>query len=427
MPEKDTKAETKTRDFKKIKRRKRIIKYLYLVFLLFLILYVPGILIASGGAGADIAIIGNGSIIDSIEAQGLVVRDEKLFTMPLDGIYKKEASEGERIPAGYKIASIVDETFEEKFREMEILGAEILSRKKDGDISSGIFTKDLMQVEERIKAGVQEIASMVSEGSIENLQSVVNDINNYSDYRDEIVSGSSSHDAYTSELESQYNLLEQSLKDKVVNIFTVEPGYVSYWVDGFENKYNMINVYDFEPDEIKEAIRQGGDMQTAESSGAFARLATGNYFTIVFVLDEKDADKLKSRGTAGLRINDMGIEFSVDNIEYGSETDEGVCVYFKTNKKLNELSSVRTVDAEIIFYEYTGLIVPVKSLVNMDAYPIRSVELAMVRDNWVHFIEVDVIAEDGANAIIKSPEGELSLFDYYVLRPKRVEEGQVVK
>ena len=63
----------------------------------------------------------------------------------------------------------------------------------------------------------------------------------------------------------------------------------------------------------------------------------------------------------------------------------------------------------------------------MDAYPIRQVELAKVQDNWVHFIVVDVIAEGGGNAIISSPDGDLNLFDYYVVRPKKVEEGQVVK
>ncbi len=425
MPEKESK--TKTKDFKKIKKRKRIIKYLYLVFLLFLILYVPGVLLASGGAGADVAIIGNGSIIDSIKAEGLVVRDDKLFAMPFDGIYMKEASEGERIPAGYRVASIVDETFESKFRELEALEAEILSRKKDGDINSGIFTKDLLQVEERIKSGVQEIASMVSEGSLENLQSIISEIDNYSKYRDEIVSGSSSSDAYTGELEVQYKILEQSLEDKVVNIYSDKPGYISYWIDGYEETYNTINIINSGPEEIKEAIRQGGDRQTAESGGAFARLSTGNYFTIVFVLNESDADKLKVRNSAKLVISEMGIEFNVDVIEFGAETDGKVCVYFKTNKKLNELASVRTVNAEIVFYEYTGLIVPVKSLLNMDAYPIRKIELAKVQDNWVHFIEVDVIAEDGGNAIILSPGGELNLFDYYVLRPKSVEEGQVVK
>jgi hypothetical protein len=423
MPDK----EEKTRDFKKIKKRKRIMKYIYLVFLLFLVLYVPGILLASGGAGADIAIIGNGTIIDSIKAEGLVVRDDNLFSMPFSGVYLKEASEGERIPAGFKIASIVEENFKGKFRELEALEAEILSRKKDGDINSGIFTKDLLQVEEHIKAGVQDIALMVSKGSLENLQSVIKEIENYSDYRDEIISGSSSPDAYTEELERQYEVLEQSLSGKITELYTNAPGYISYWVDGFEDVYNTRNIGGIGTDALKEAIRQGGDRESAESGGAFARLSTGNYYTIAFVLDKKDSQKLIDRGTAKLVIDDMGIEFKVDIIEFGEENDDEVCVFFKTNSKLNELASVRTISAEIIFYEYTGLIVPKKSLVNMDAYPVRQVELAKVQDNWVRFIEVKVIAEGGGNVIIESPDGELNLFDYYVLRPKRVEEGQVVK
>ncbi|MDX1357699.1 MAG: HlyD family efflux transporter periplasmic adaptor subunit [Clostridia bacterium] len=423
MPDK----EEKTRDFKKIKKRKRIMKYIYLAFLLFLVLYVPGILLASGGAGADIAIIGNGTIIDSIKADGLVVRDDKVFSMPFNGVYLKEASEGERIPAGFRIASIVDETFEVKFRELEALEAEILSRKKDGEISSGIFTKDLLQVEEHIKAGVQDIALMVSKGSLENLQSIINEIENYSDYRDEIISGSTSHDAYTEELERQYEVLEQSLSGKITELFTNEPGYISYWVDGFEDVYNTSNITGFGTDELREAIRQGGDHTSAESDGAFARLSTGNFYTIAFVLREKDAQKLIERGTAKIVIEGLGIEFNTDSIELGEENDGEICVFIKTNSKLNELASVRTVSAEIIFYEYSGLIVPEKCLVNMDAYPIRQVEIAKVQDNWVRFIEVKVIAEGGGNVIIESPDGDLNLFDYYIIRPKRVEEGQVVK
>lgn len=423
MPEK----ESKTKDFKKIKKRKKIIKYLYLAFLLFLILYVPGILLASEGAGADIAIIGSGKIIDSIEAKGLVVRNDIIIPMPIEGVFIKEAGEGERIPAGYKIASVVEKNFEIKLKEMETLENEILSRKKNGEINSGIFTKDLILVEERIKTGIQEIASMVSSGSLENLQQIVNEINNYSHYRDEIVSGSSTTDAYTEELEAQYKILKQSLANKVKTIYTSEPGYISYWVDGYEETLNPESISELSPDELKEAIRKGSNQEEAESKGAIARLSTGNYFTIAFVLDEKDAEKLKTKGNAKLSIPEMDIEFSVSIIEFGLKMNGKVCVFFKTNKKLNELASVRTISAEIVFYEYSGLIVPVKSLLNIEAYPIRQVEIAKVQDNWVRFIVVDVIAQGGGNAIISNPDGELNLFDYYAVRPKRVIEGQVVK
>ncbi len=423
MPER----ENKTKDLEKIRKRRKVVKYLYLAFLLFLVLYVPGVLLASGGAGADLAIIGNGTIIDFIEAEGLVVRDDKIFDMPFDGVFIKEADEGERIPAGYKIASIVDQTFESTFTKMVSLDNEILARKKDGDINSGIFTKDLLHIEKKIQTGIQEIALMIATGSLENLQSIMIEINNYSTYRDEIISGSSSSDAYTEDLEAQKEILQQSLSGKVVSKYSIEPGYISYRVDGYEDIYNTENIVEFTPEEIREAVERGGNIESDETGEIFARLSTGNYFTIAFVLDEDEAERLKSSGNAKLYIDELGIQFYVNKIEFGVESDGKVCVFFQTNKKLNELASVRTVKARIIFYEFSGLMVPVKSLVNMDAHPIRQVELAMLQDNWVHFIEVEVIAKDNSNAIITSPGGGLSLFDYYVLKPKKVQEGQVVK
>ncbi|MBN2557722.1 MAG: hypothetical protein JXB33_03090 [Clostridia bacterium] len=424
MPE----QENGTNDIAKIKKRRKIRKIIYLALLGFLLMYVPVILLASNGARAELAIIGSGSISDSVKAEGLVLKEELVFTLPFDGVFTKEASEGERVPAGYKIASVVETIYEVKFREMEELADEILSRKKSGDINSGIFTRDLKLIEDRIRGKVREMAVIVSTGSLAGIAEIQEELEAYSADRDAIISGSSTEDAYTGDLENRYNLLRQSLADKMVEVYTDRPGYISYATDGLEGIYAPGTVAAFTVPELKAAIKNtGGAAQAKEPESAFARLVTGNFYTLAFVLDEKDADKLKARGSATIIIGDMGIEFRVDDIEYGDEDEGKVCVFMKTNKKLGELASARKIEAEIIFYKYTGLMVPVKSLLNMDAYPIREVEIAKVKDNWIKFITVDVVASNGSYAIISSPDGELSLYDSYAVRPKKVVEGQVVK
>ncbi|MFO7611054.1 MAG: HlyD family efflux transporter periplasmic adaptor subunit [Clostridia bacterium] len=424
MPEQDN----ETTDLTKIKKRRKIRKIIYLALLGFLLLYVPAILLASNGARAELAIIGNGSISDSIKAEGLVLKEELVFTLPFDGVFTKEASEGERVPAGYKIASVVDEIYAVKFREMEELADEILSRKKNGDINSGIFTRDLKLIEDRIRDKVREMAVIVSTGSLAGIAELQEEIEAYSADRDAIISGSSTEDAYTGDLENRYNILRQSLADKMAGIYTDRPGYISYAADGLEGIFAPGTVFEYTVPELKAAIKNtGGAAQAKDLGNAFARLVTGNFYTLAFVLDEKDADKLKARGSATLTIEEMGIEFMVDDIEYGDEDDGKVCVFMKTNKKLGELASARKIKAEIVFYKYTGLMVPVKSLLNMDAYPIREVEIAKVSDNWIKFITVEVVASNGSYAIIRNPAGELNLYDSYAVRPKKVEEGQVVK
>ena len=71
--------------------------------------------------------------------------------------------------------------------------------------------------------------------------------------------------------------------------------------------------------------------------------------------------------------------------------------------------------------------VPIRSLLNYDAYPIRQIELAKVKENWISFMPVRILASNGTHAIIEPLEGSLNLYDYYAVNPKRVEEGQVVR
>ena len=420
--------EVKKDDFSKVRKKHRVRRTIVSVLLAFLVLYLPIVLIASGGARAEISLLTTGSISDSIETEGIVLKQENLLYLPFDGTYTEAVSEGERIPAGYTIATIVEDAYATKLKELDNLANEILLRKKDGGLSSGIFTRDLKQIEEEIGDLIEEIASVVSTGRLDGLSYFEDEITRLESSRDEIVSGSMTTDQYTEDLERQYNVLNESLSGKATDIKSSEPGYISFDIDGYEGVMTEETIRGFSADEVKTTIKQFGKEAPEKINNApFAKLVTGNFYTLVTVIDDKDADRMRGQAEFKLSFENPDLSFDVNDIEFGVSEGGKTVIYIKVNKKLGELASERRVSFRIQLYEYTGLMVPVRSLLNYEAYPIREVELARVKDNWIEFIEVQVLVANKTHAIIRPKEGTMNLYDYYAVNPKRVTEGQVVR
>jgi hypothetical protein len=413
-------------DLSKLRRRKKIRKTIYFALLIFALLYIPVVLLASGGARADIAVIGNGVISDFETADGIVIREEEYISLPFDGVFAKDAMEGERVPAGYRIATVVDEAYSVKFEELEKMERDILDRKRDNGGGSGIFTRDLQQIEEKIAGCVSEIAASAVKGDLRGFEEALSKIEEYSSRRDAIISGNSPEDTYTRDLVEQYEVLKKGISDKMHEIYTKEPGYISYQIDGLEKVLTPANITGYTVEELQKAVKNPEDSAESDPK-AVARLIKGNSYILAFVLDDKKAEKLESLNSVKIEIAEYGITVTSKDTEFGGTSDGKTCVFFKINEKLSELAPARKIGAKIIFYEHKGLMVPLNSLVNIDAYPIRQVELAKVSDNWVHFIEVEIAAKNETYAIIESPGNELALYDSYVTRPYKVSEGQVVR
>ncbi len=420
--------ETKKDDFTKVRKKHRVRKTVSSLLLSFAVLYIPIVLIASGGARAEISLLTSGTISDSIKAEGLLLKEEKALYLPFDGTYTQSVSEGERIPAGCTIATIVEAAYSLKLKEMENLANEILLRKKDGGLSSGIFTRDLNLIEEKISENIGALASLVSTGRLDDLAYFEEEILRLESARDEIVAGSMTTDQYTEDLERQYKVLSESLFGKVNEIKASEPGYISYEIDGYENTITEEILRGFTAEEVKAAIKQfGKESPDKQEKQPFAKLVTGNSYTLVTVVDDSDADRMRGLPEFQLNIDEPNLSFEINDVEFGVSQGGKTVLYIKVNKKLGELASARRISFSIELYEYSGLMVPLRSLLNYEAYPIREVELARVNDNWIQFIDVDVLAVSKTHAIIKPKDGTLNLFDYYAVNPKRVEEGQVVR
>ncbi len=427
MPEKTYKR----KDMTKYIKRKKIKKIISSIAIIFLCLYIPIIIILATSSRADLAMIHNGLLKDSFKADGIIFKEEQLYYAQFDGLFAKGANEGERVPAGYPIASIVQKDYIDLFTQLENLQEEIYLRKQNGDINSGIFTRDLKDIEEQIKVNIISITKNVNNLQLENINGYLEQIARYHELRNEIVSGLSSHDIYVEDLEKQAKLLEDSFASQISTIETISPGIVTYMIDGLEELYRIDRISDSSIDSFTQLLSNDYKLTPQQNNivggEPFVKMVYGNSFYIGFIVDVAQVAKLIQKDQVEITINYPYMTITAKNMIIKEQNDKEALVFFEIDRGLNELVSTRKVNCEIIYSEYYGLKVPLNSLLNLQAYPYQPITLGLVKENWVSFIEVDIIVSDQTYAIIESKDKKISLYDFYVQKPKRVEEGQIVR
>lgn len=421
----------KRKDITKYRKRKKIKKVISSIAIIFLCLYIPIIIILATSSKANLAMVHNGLIKDSYKADGIIFKEEQLYYAQFDGSFAKGANEGERVPAGYPIASIVQKDYVDLFTQLENLQEEIYLRKQNGEINSGIFTRDLKDIEKQIKVNINSITKNINNLQLGNINGYLEQIARYHELRNEIVSGLSSHDIYVEDLEKQAKLLEASFSNQISTIETNSPGIVTYMIDGLEDSYNIDRINSSSIDSFSKLLSNDykltPQLNSIVSGEPFVKMVYGNSFNIGFIVDVNQVAKLIKKDQVKIKISYPYMTITAKNMIIKEQNDKEALVFFEIDSGLNELVSTRKINCEIIYSEYYGLKVPLNSLLNLKAYPYQSVKLGLVKENWVSFVEVDIIVSDQTYAIIDNKDKKISLYDFYVQKPKRVEEGQIVR
>jgi len=88
---------------------------------------------------------------------------------------------------------------------------------------------------------------------------------------------------------------------------------------------------------------------------------------------------------------------------------------------LSDTAGLRVINVDLIKSRYEGLIVPVKSLVNIDMNTMRA-EIALVKARRATFVPVKIVGKNDNFAVIDNVEdykdGGVSLYSSYIINPK---------
>lgn len=420
----------KRKNLKKYRRKKNIRKIFGLLFILLLCLYIPILVIIAATSRPEWEFLRIGTIRDSFRVDGLVIRDEIVFQAEFDGVFQRNAAEGQRVPAGHTVALVVNRQHMETFREIQQLRSKIILLHSRTPGTSGIFTRDLKLINDQLSLSAARIAEAASRGDLTEFNDEHSAMYRHALERNHIMSGSYVGDDYMRELVQKANQLEETVKDHVMEIKTSNPGFVSYRIDGLEDVITPDKVLTLSPGEVSSFIRSPGEIRQEgeiRMGEAFLKVSRDDSFLLGFVLDRKRAQFLEKESNLIMEMRNSGMRIRLGEMVTGQTEGDLVTVFFRVDNRLGDLSGVRTVSGDIVITEYRGLKVPSSALANTSFYPFQQIQIAVIRDIWIRFMDAEVVHNDGTHAIIRSIDNRFSLFDKYILRPDKVEEGQTIR
>ncbi len=400
-----------------------------LIVLVFLLIYLPSLLFIMYNNGIDTDILRIGRIEDVVNVDGVFVRNEQVIISPDSGNCIMDASEGEKVPAFSKIATVVKNvpisTYEElKKKELEIEKAETARAK-----NINVFSSDIQKLDNEIISEVKLLSKQTDRGSLVNSYSTINTIDSISYRKSDIFGSSSKSQEYITQLKNEKAKLQSQLNSNISEIVTKYSGLVSYAVDGYESLLTPdfirnATVADLEKIEARNTNRDYQITQ-AKKGQPIAKIIKDLENYIVCTVDEKLANQLMVDDGVTLRINDNGANIKA-SVFFSSNVMEGKrVVAFIYDAGLNETVGLRKANIDLVKSSYEGIKVPYSSLKNIDMEN-KTAEIVLVKNTSAVTRKVSIIGANSEAVIIDSIPGEntIALYNTYVLNPKNIQEGQ---
>ncbi|MBQ4505665.1 MAG: hypothetical protein II971_00255 [Firmicutes bacterium] len=183
-------------------------------------------------------------------------------------------------------------------------------------------------------------------------------------------------------------------------------GFVSYFVDGWEESLDPDSLATLKPDELIELNIVPEDVRKNDASegDALYKLVTNDtwYMVLSVPKEKREAYSLNSNVTV---IFDKGsvrakVSESYDRGDYAM-------IILKTGRYFEYFAQLRTQDVKVITSDYTGLLLPVTAVTQQDEE--NGVYVLGIDGNY-SFVPVEILTQSG-DTILVSADGDLRIYD----------------
>jgi len=420
---------------KENKSPKKRNKALLIVLLVFVALYVPAFFHWVYGDKTEIAVLTQGSIEETIEAEGLIIREEEVINSPFTGRCVINIPQGEKAAAGEAIATLLKDSSVGAMENLRNKDLEILKAKNEKAKAQEIFSEDISKVDNDITSKLKLMVLDESHGNSEEAWLLRQDIDKLIEKKADILGGTGSSDAKVQQLVNERNQLQSLVNSYTKQVYANVPGIVSYAVDGLESalfvdKISELTIEKF--NSLKPQTKEiKGNAIPVEQNKPLFKLLKGleQYITVVLPVNETSGYEV-GKTTKKLRVMQINKIFEGVVYHISSQEDGKVLVTFKMDKGVNDTSLYRKVNIEIVEKAGTGLKIPVKSLIDYDKVN-GTARVMFLKANYATSKEVDVVEANDEYALIATPKGStngtIALYDNYLVNPQNIQEGQLIE
>ncbi len=384
---------------------------------------------------AETMVAENGNLEDVIKADGIVIKDEKVYNASINGSVTYYYEDGKKIKEGQLVADLNTDTDSAEINKQIIEIQTAIDSKKNTTVNSvsTLSNDNLSSYENEIQVNIlnNELNSMYDiVGQLDNSTGIASYGGTYEQYNVE-------------QLEAMKNSLVNSISTHKVPYYSGAAGLITYKIDGLENEYNIENVLSVTPSSTVKKDYILSDKKQKESvvenEEIFKIIKNFEYY-IAATVDNEKAKLFQENKFIKTRILSDGESHElwgyIKKINYGSEQSV-LILYF--DDYFYKIYDKRYVDLELITDIYEGLKISSKALTIING--LRGV---YVQDasNIIKFFPVEVLGENEEYAIISTGEyvGEhdrriirindkiyptVKIFDKIIIEPENVYDGQI--
>lgn len=379
------------------------------------------------------------TVENSIECEGIFIRDEVLAEDVSSATVKQLVSTGERVKKESRLAvSYSGESALETSQELELLEDEV-SLLRAALRSAGDYS-DTARLDQQLTTAMRTLSDQVKDGIVTDARDTADSLREQSLRR---AAGSLDTDTLNQELEElekKRDALSSRVSNQTRAILSPETGYFSETIDGYENILTTEALETLSYEELTEILDHKPEMP---DSSALGKIVCGFswYFAVPLPIDQ--AQRTRTNAKVQLRFSQTGEV--VDGTVYAirkSEDEEHALVILEGDRFSPSIVSLREQEIDLILGTYTGLKVP-KEAVRVETETKTAddgsetttsrVGVYIMSGSFARFKEITQIYEADTYYVVKqeitSPNtaNALVMQDLIIVEGKEIEDKKVLK
>ena len=295
----------------------------------------------------DYETIEYGSIDDTTQVKGIIIRDEVVYKATKNGILTFNNGENERVKKGEIIASVKnEEAIKTTEDDIALINEKILQLQEQRDELS-IFYEDVKKIDTQIQSVLDKSINNLSTYNISEIYEIKDNINKKLTIRNQMLL--SENTGSIQELSAQKASKEIKVNQNTQNIVSNDSGIVSYYTDGleevftFETKDNLTKEQTLMHPESEQEYK----VNILEGEAVFKIVIDNNFYIASYIKTENISNWTEGE-TRYIYINDNGnlkqLEIIIEKIDIGEKESY---VLMKSNKNMIDFIDKRNVTFEL--------------------------------------------------------------------------------
>ena len=367
------------------------------------------------------------TVKDTVDTDLFVVRDESFLETSSNGILIPLVPSGSRVAAGEGVVAIF-ENEDAASRYAELNRVEVnLARYDRLNQQRGNSAVNLTALGKRISQDVIDLAELVDNGDLTDMQEQVYDVRDQILARQIATGETVALDNKVTELTSR----QKALSNKSAGYDTLESknsGFFIDSVDGYELATKYDKVSKLTPEEIEKLLKSD---PADVSDKVIGKVSTNFDWYLLCSLDTDKAKSLKKGDTVTIDLPYSAVRSVTATVSSKSKADkkDRVAVVFKCNRMNAYIASLRKEEGQIILHTYTGLKIPTDAIRTAAG---GKEGVYVLEGNIAKFKQLrTVYTEDDYIISSETPqEGEtgefVSLYDAVILGGKDLYDGKIL-